>query len=353
MISSLVLTKSKNKSYDHGSSGAIAANDNFGIIYAMRIAVLVLEGVFDTGLTAVLDAFSTANELGGLLLEQYSPFEVSIIGVRRKVLTAQGMRVPLAAAADLEAFDWVILPALSAKMPDQLLPALSRRDVQDALIQLRKWNEGGTRIAAACIGTFLLAEAGLLDGQEATTTWWLGPFFRQRYPKVRLDESRMLVPSGCFVTAGAAMGHLDLALWLMNQISPEVAALVARYMIIDERPSQAPYMIPDHLARADPLVERFERWARERLAEGFSLQAASEALSTSKRTLQRRIEAVLGKSPLSYFQDLRVERAQHLVRTSALDIEAIATQVGYADGATLRSLLRRRLGRGVRELRAS
>lgn len=319
----------------------------------MKIAVLALDGVFDTGLTAVLDAFTTANDLGQTLLPQFSPFDVSILGVRRKVLTAQGMRVPVMPVSDLEHFDWLIIPALSAKTPEQLVPALSRRDVIDALTQLRKWNAAGTHIAAACVGTFLLAEAGLLDGQTATTTWWLGPFFRQRYPKVRLDESRMLVPSGNCLTAGAAMGHLDLALWIMNQISPEVAALVARYMIIDERPSQAPYMIPDHLARADPLVERFERWARERLAEGFSLQAASEALSTSKRTLQRRIEAVLGKSPLSYFQDLRVERAQHLVRTSALDIEAIATQVGYADGATLRSLLRRRLGRGVRQLRVS
>ncbi|MNW09051.1 transcriptional activator FtrA [compost metagenome] len=67
--------------------------------------------------------------------------------------------------------------------------------------------------------------------------------------------------------------------------------------------------------------------------------------------MQRRIEAVLGKSPLSYFQDLRVERAVHLLRTSHLNIEAIAAEVGYVDGATLRTLLRRRLGRGVRELR--
>jgi transcriptional regulator GlxA family with amidase domain len=147
------------------------------------------------------------------------------------------------------------------------------------------------------------------------------------------------------------MGHFDLALWLIRQSSPELSALVARYLLVDRRPSQAPYMIPEHLARADPLVERFERWARSRLAQGFSLESAADALATSKRTLQRRIESVLGKSPLSYFQDLRVERALHLIRTTHLDIEAIAAEVGYADGVTLRTLLRKRLGRGVRELR--
>ena len=145
--------------------------------------------------------------------------------------------------------------------------------------------------------------------------------------------------------------HLDLALWLIRQSSPELATVVARYLLVDGRPSQAPYMIPEHLARADPLVAQFERWARSRLAQGFSLDSAADALATSKRTLQRRIEAVLGKSPLSYFQDLRVERALHLIRTSHLDVEAIAAEVGYADGVTLRTLLRKRLGRGVRELR--
>jgi transcriptional regulator GlxA family with amidase domain len=69
--------------------------------------------------------------------------------------------------------------------------------------------------------------------------------------------------------------------------------------------------------------------------------------------LQRRCEAVLGKSPLSYFQDLRVERAQSLLHGSGLDVDAIAAEVGYEDGATLRTLLRERLGRGVRELRAN
>ena len=91
---------------------------------------------------------------------------------------------------------------------------------------------------------------------------------------------------------------------------------------------------------------------REHLKQGFSLQGAASALAITTRALQRRCEAVLGKSPLAYFQDLRVERAESLIHGSGLDIEAIAAEVGYQDGATLRTLLRRRLGRGVRELRS-
>jgi transcriptional regulator GlxA family with amidase domain len=217
---------------------------------------------------------------------------------------------------------------------------------------LLKWHAQGVHLAASCIGSFILAETGLLDHREATTTWWLAPLFRQRYPNVLLDESRMLVPSDVGVTAGAAMGHLDLALWLIRKASPELAAVVSRYLLADLRSSQAAYIIPNHLAQADPLILRFEQWARKNLKTGFSLQEAAKALATSARTLQRRCEAVLGKSPLAYFQDLRVERARSLLHGSSLDVDAIAAEVGYVDGATLRTLLRQRLGRGVRELRA-
>lgn len=80
--------------------------------------------------------------------------------------------------------------------------------------------------------------------------------------------------------------------------------LVCRYLLADIRSSQAQYIIPNHLAQADPLILRFERWARDNLKTRFSLQEAAKALATSTRTLQRRCEAVLGKSPLDYFQDL-------------------------------------------------
>ena len=109
---------------------------------------------------------------------------------------------------------------------------------------------------------------------------------------MRLDESHMLVKSGRFVTAGAALSHMDLALWLIRQHSPKLADVTAKYLSL---------------------------------------------------------HAVLGKSPLSYFQSLRVERAVHLLKTGNESVEEIAARVGYADGVTLRTLLRRRRVRsGIR-----
>jgi len=317
----------------------------------MNISILVLEGLFDTGLTVTLDALTLANKFAVQMMGGAPPFDVSVVGVRKKVKTAQGFIIPVKSPSDVAKPDWVIVPALSTGSPDVLVPALARRDVCDAKVHLQKWYVEGSQIAASCIGSFILAETGLLDGHQATTTWWLAPLFRQRYPRVLLDESRMLVTAERIVTAGAAMGHLDLALWLIRQSSPELANVVSRYLLADIRSAQAPYIIPNHLAQADPLILRFERWSRDHLKDGFSLQEAAKALATSGRTLQRRCESVLGKSPLSYFQDLRVEHARSLLQGSSLDLEAIAAEVGYVDGATLRTLLRQRLGRGVRDLR--
>jgi transcriptional regulator GlxA family with amidase domain len=321
------------------------------MLFAMKVNVLALNRVFDTGLSTVLDAFGTANELAEMSGMTSTRFEVTVLGVRRTVTTAQGLSVPVTPIARKSAPDLVVIPAIGFKMPDPLVCALAGAEVQDATDAIRSWSAGGAFTSAACIGTFVLAESGLLENQAATTTWWLAPLFRQRYPKVRVDESRMIVKSGHVATAGAALSHMDLALWLIRRKSPRLATLTAKYLIVDSRPAQSAYILSDHLVHSDPIVERFENWARGRLAKGFSLDDAARATGASKRTLARRLKAVMGKSPLSYFQDLRVERAVHLLKTSHESIEAIAEQVGYGDGVTLRLLLRRRLGQGVREIR--
>jgi transcriptional regulator GlxA family with amidase domain len=318
----------------------------------MLIDILALDGVFDLGLSAVLDAFQTANELiqmGGLAV---APFELRVVGVRKVVRTSHGLTVPVQSAARRTP-DCVVVPAIGFKMPGPLEAALVRPDMADATAALQRWARRGAMMTAACVGTFVLAESGLLDGQIATTTWWLAPFFRQRYPAVTLDESTMIVKSGRFVTAGAALGHMDLALWIVRGVSPQLAALTAKYLIVDSRPSQSAYALTDHLVHDDPIVQRFESWARARLTRGFSLEDAAKAVGASKRTLARHMQDVLGKTPLSYFQSLRVERAVHLLKTGDASVEQVAARVGYADGATLRTLLRRRLNVGIKEIRKS
>lgn len=121
--------------------------------------------------------------------------------------------------------------------------------------------------------------------------------------------------------------------------------------MIDPRPSSAVYAIPDHLSHADPVVEQFEAFARDALEAPFSLSEAARRVGTSPRTLTRRMQRVLGKTPLSYVQQLRVQRAVHLLRTSDASVDEIAGLVGYRDGVTLRTLLRKKTGRGIKELR--
>ena len=328
----------------------VGRNCCFGIIFAMRVHVLALDGVFDLGLSAVLDAMQTANELAELFGFSGERFEVRVVGVTKSIKTAQGLTVPVQPGG-AGTPDCVVVPAIGFKMPDTLEAALGRPDVRKAGILLRDWNRRGALMTAACIGTFVMAESGLLDHHRATTTWWLVPMFRRRYPSVLLDESQMVVTSGRFVTAGAALSHMDLALWIIRGVSPKLAALTAKYLIVDSRPTQSAYALTDHLVHSDAVVQRFEDWARARLKQGFSLDDAAKAVGSSKRTLARHMQAALGKSPLSFFQSLRVERAVHLLKTSDASVDEIAGRVGYADGTTLRNLLRRRLKLGIREIK--
>ena len=87
-------------------------------------------------------------------------------------------------------------------------------------------------MTGACIGTFVIAESGLLGHQRATTTWWLAPMFRRRYPRMSLDESQMISKSGCFVTAASSLSHMYPALWIIRGVRPKLF-LNGELLIVD------------------------------------------------------------------------------------------------------------------------
>src|SRR5262245_14031659 len=117
----------------------------------MRLDVLVLNGVFDLGLSAVLDTLQTANELIEMSGLAVPPFQVMVVGLRRVVSTSQGLSIPVHAAGR-RAADCVVVPAIGFKMPGPLEDALERPEVRDAASMLRQWARRGTMMTAACIG---------------------------------------------------------------------------------------------------------------------------------------------------------------------------------------------------------
>ncbi|MFH8384696.1 GlxA family transcriptional regulator [Kitasatospora sp. NPDC018058] len=317
----------------------------------MRIVMAAVDGVFDSGLSAIMDVLGAANSLsardGGA-----PPFSMTVVGGEPQVRTGNGLSLATVPVGELpHGTDLLLMPAVGFQAPDRVVAAV-REPANAWLLDLAAASAAaGTPLAAACSGAFFLAESGTLERKRATTSWWLGPAFRARYPGVVLEDSRTLIQDGPVTTAGAAFAHIDLALWAVQRYSPALAALVARYLLIGDRPSQAAFALPTQLAQADPLMAAFERWARAHLADPPPLAEAARTLGVSQRTLQRTAQTVLGRSPLDFVQDIRLDEATFLLRTTTLSAEAIAGRVGYRNVSTLRELVRRRRGSSLETLR--
>ncbi len=189
--------------------------------------------------------------------------------------------------------------------------------------------EAGAALAASCASTFLLAEAGLLDGRRATTTWWLAPLFRHRYPRVELVTDRMVVADWPIATGGAAMAQMDLMLAVVGRFAgPGLARTCANYLLLEERRSQAPFMAITFLARQDPKIAKAEKWVRDNIGRDFAIEELAEAVALAPRTFARRIAATCGVSPIQFVQRIRIETARYLLETTRLSVEEIARQGG-------------------------
>ncbi len=306
-----------------------------------RMIVLELPTMLASSLAITHDVLSTANHI-----QQRRGREpvFEIVRVR-----GAGSR---AWDGSIKRNDVVILPGLGIASESDLVAALATPAARRVGELLQRAAQRGAIVAASCASSFLLAETGLLDGRCATTTWWLAPVFARRYPTIDLRADQIVVEDGNFVTGGAAMAQMDVMLRLVNRFGgPELALACSRYLVLDERRSQTPYMAISTLAAVDSKLAAAERWVRDNIARAFGMEQVAVAAALTPRTFARRLAVVCGVSPARFVQRVRVETAMALLGTTRLSVEEISARVGYADASTLRRILRRETGRSPSEWR--
>jgi len=274
----------------------------------------------------------------------------------RPVCSANGRSVAVDGALSVRALkrgDVVVVPGIFSASARTVEELLDREDVQHAAHLLAKLVAKGVVVAASCSATFVLAASGVLDGRTATTSWWLAPELARRFPRIVLSAERMVVDEGQVITAGAALAHIDLVLAIVTRlVGPALPQLVSRYLVLDERTSQARYSVLEHLRSSDPALVALERFIVANVGRQLSLDELARAARTSPRTLARRVRSSLGMSPGELVQRLRVRRAVHLLETTRRSVDEIASSVGYADAAAFRRVFHRYAGESPRSVRA-
>lgn len=211
----------------------------------------------------------------------------------------------------------------------------------------------GAPVASMCVGAFLLAEAGLLDGRRATTSWMFAPDLAWRFPLARVDQDAMLVEDGGVTTTGSFSSAFDLAMHLVRRVAaPREARAVARMALLNARASQAAWVDTAMIARPpSQFSDHVQSWLSERLAEPFDLAVLAAAFHVSERTMLRRLKTETGQTPLGYLQGERINAAKRLLESGTLSMAQITERVGYLDVATFGALFKRLVGQSPAQYR--
>lgn len=208
----------------------------------------------------------------------------------------------------------------------------------------------GTVLATACSGAMMLAEAGLLDGQDVTSHWGYCDALSTKYPSLRVHPHRALIVTGeasRIVMAGGGTSWQDLALFLIARfVGIDDAMQVAKVYLIDWHDmGQQPYAALTSTRQVeDGVISDCQVWLAEHYDQANPVARMVERSGMTERSFKRRFARATGMSPMQYVHTLRLEEAKQILETTMKSIDAVATEVGYAEAGFLSRLFRRKVG---------
>jgi transcriptional regulator GlxA family with amidase domain len=212
---------------------------------------------------------------------------------------------------------------------------------------LRKKAAHGAHIAGTCTGAAYLAEAGLLDGREATTHWATAEDFRARYPKVKWRPEKLITEDRRILCSGGVYSSMDLSLYLVEKFcGHEIAVQCAKALIISmPRHYQSGYaVLPLSRPHDDDKIRTAEAYIDKNYARDISIERLARDLHMSPRNFIRRFKRATGRLPGNYLQAMRVAIAKEMLEDGARSVQAVSAAVGYDDAAFFRDVFKRCTG---------
>ena len=289
-----------------------------------RVAVLAYDGVVLGDLAVPLEIFERVRDAHGEVC-----YDVRICSIAREVKSRHvTLQVPWRLSSARSA-DTLIVPGMD-DIESSISPTILRT-LTDVL-------KSGARIASICTGAFVLARAGLLDGLRATTHWEAAGELARRYPRITVDPNVLFVDNGQLLTSAGAAAGMDLCLYIIRRDhGASVAASTAKRVVMPiERAGGQAQFIVHKLPDTNDSLGQLLGWMEQNLQHGLSLSVIARRARMSTRTLSRRFLEQIGTTPVHWIAQARVRRAQHLLETTQLPIERIATEVGFRSASVLR-----------------
>lgn len=319
------------------------------------IAFVVYDGCNMISVAGPAEVFTVANSTLALT-EQPAAYQVACVSrLGGLVSTSSSLFVQTQA-----------LTSLNLGSIDTLIVAGGPRVPQVAQdAPLLEWISGAAgrarRVCSIGTGSFLLAAAGLLNGKRAIANARFGPEFRARFPRVHLEEDLMYVQSGKFWTAAGMTAGIDLSLALVradlgSQVGVHVAKTLLVFMVRAGNQTQQSTLlsIQERLAQrgSDSTLTELLGWVATNLGLRITVAVMAERAGMSARSFARFFVQKTGQTPAKLIEQLRLERASHLLETSSVSIKSIAVQTGFVDDERMRRAFLRQLGTTPAEYRA-
>ena len=301
-----------------------------------RIIVIVVPPVDELDLVGPLKVLGAANRLSARPV-----YEVEVV-TNRKNLVVQGEEGLLAFAASGHFQD------VKGKFDSVLLVCgLATRNERDSLLSawMKRMAPRVHRFGAVCVGSFLLAEAGLLDGKRATTHWRFGQELTKRYPKVKVESEPIWVRDGNIYTSAGISAGIDLALaWVEEDCGASIAQEVARELVLFLRRSGKQQQVSVSLcAQASQMkaIQELQVWILENVHKKLSVPMLADRLAMSVRNFERVFTREVGEKPSRYLLKIRVESARLQLEHTDRGLKQIASTCGFANpGMMSRAFLR-------------